>query len=199
MNIQNNNDIFIKFVESDFVQCFQQMRHYDIQIFDAVKFIFTGYIALIGIAIGLYQFETIEMIDLNYAIIVSLTIGLMLGFFVLALLIRNRVHYVQVTRYINEIRSYYYSNKPNEFENISGMYVNPNTPSYFNWKSTQLLLSYIITLLNTVIFCLIEYIFLKDCSFIIFIIIASSLAIINLQLLIAIKYLNAYETKRNNA
>lgn len=46
----------VKFLERDFNQCFQQMRHYDSQIFDILKFMFTGYTALIGVALGLYKF-----------------------------------------------------------------------------------------------------------------------------------------------
>ena len=31
----------LKFLERDFNQCFMQMRHYDSQIFDILKFMFT--------------------------------------------------------------------------------------------------------------------------------------------------------------
>lgn len=45
---------YSKFLERDFNQCFQQMRHYDLQITGLMKFTFTSYTALIGIAFGLY-------------------------------------------------------------------------------------------------------------------------------------------------
>ena len=44
---------------------------------------FTGYTALIGIAIGFFQFGIKEDINLNCAIIASLLVGLILGLFML--------------------------------------------------------------------------------------------------------------------
>ena len=56
-NISDQEREALKFLERDFNQCFQQMRHYDSQIFDILKFMFTAYTVLIGVALGLYQFE----------------------------------------------------------------------------------------------------------------------------------------------
>jgi hypothetical protein len=50
----------LKFLENDLNQSFQQMRHYDGQIADLLKFIFTGYVALIGLAVGLYRFPRLK-------------------------------------------------------------------------------------------------------------------------------------------
>lgn len=46
MNMQNMSEHekeALKFLECDFNQSFQQIRHYDSQIFDILKFTFTGY------------------------------------------------------------------------------------------------------------------------------------------------------------
>ena len=52
----DEKDQTAKFLEGDFNQCFQQMRHYDSQLFDSVKFVTTAYVGLIGIGIGIYEF-----------------------------------------------------------------------------------------------------------------------------------------------
>lgn len=54
-NISDQEKEALKFLERDFNQSFQQMRHYDAQIFDILKFMFTAYSVLIGVALGLYQ------------------------------------------------------------------------------------------------------------------------------------------------
>ena len=63
------DDEAVRFLERDFNQCFQQMRHYDSQLWDICKFSFTAYTALIGIAIGLYQYSIQKALDLTYAVI----------------------------------------------------------------------------------------------------------------------------------
>ena len=124
-----------KFLERDFNQCFQQMRHYDTQIFDILKFLFTAYTALIGVAFALYRFGLKESIDFTFPAIAALTVALILGLFMFALTIRNRVYFVQVARYINEQRKFFFQFKPMGFDNKSKMYTNHNQPPYFNWRS----------------------------------------------------------------
>jgi len=75
----------LNFLERDFNQCFQQMRHYDAQIFDILKFMFTAYSVLVGVALGLYQFGLKEGKDLSVPAIAALTVGLILGLFMLIL------------------------------------------------------------------------------------------------------------------
>lgn len=53
----------LRFLERDFNQCFQQMRHYDGQIFEITKFVLLSYSGLIGVALGLYQFSLKERVD----------------------------------------------------------------------------------------------------------------------------------------
>ena len=55
-----SSDAAEKFLERDFNQCFTQMRHYDGQILDIVKFTFATYTAIIGVVVGLYQFSKKE-------------------------------------------------------------------------------------------------------------------------------------------
>ena len=135
-NISDQEREALKFLERDFNQCFQQMRHYDSQIFDILKFMFTAYTALIGVALGLYQFGVKEKIYLIPPAIAALIIGLVLGAFMFYLVLINRAYYVRVARYINEQRNLFLSFKPLGFENISRMYTNAKQP-YFSRESSQ--------------------------------------------------------------
>jgi hypothetical protein len=67
----------------------------------------------------------------------------------LALVIRNRVYFVFVTRYVNEHRGFFLNRKPLGFENRAGMYTNFQQPPFFNWRSSQDLLMYALALLNS--------------------------------------------------
>lgn len=151
MSGQINNNLeqekeALKFLERDFNQNFQQMRHYDAQIFDIIKFMFTAYSALIGVAIGLYQFGLKENYDFSASAIAALGVGLVLGLFMFALIVRNRVYFVQVVRYINEQRGFFLAFKPMGFKNKSKMYINHEQPPYFNWRSSHSWLCYIVAL-----------------------------------------------------
>jgi hypothetical protein len=141
----------IKFLMNDFAQCFQQLRHYDGQIVDLSKFAFAGYTAILGTATGLYQFAMKEGKDFTVPIALILASGLVFGVFLFALVIRNRVYFVQVARYINEQRGLFLDVKPLGFQNRAGMYTNPHLPPFFNWRSSQAWYSYIIAAFNSLL------------------------------------------------
>lgn len=182
----------LKFLERDYNQCFQQMRHYDAQIFDILKFMFTAYTALIGVALGLYQFGLKESKDLSSPSIAVLVVGLMLGLFMFALTVRNRVYFVQVVRYINEQRGFFFQFKPMGFEDKLKMYTNYTQPPYFNWRSSHSWLCYISSTLNATLFGVLLYI-LIPCSW--KTVIGGSLLLFIGQLIIAIAYLTTRENK----
>ena len=182
----------LKFLENDFNQCFQQMRHYDSQITDLLKFIFTAYTALIGLAIGLYKYGLEKAIDFSSAAVASLSVGLIIGIFMFGVIIRNRVYFVQVARYVNEQREFYFKHKPVSFQNKSGMYTNSNQPPFYNWRSSQSWLSYISAALNSTLLAVIIYIICPG-QWSALIIIATGLFIA--QVIFAIIYLLSRENK----
>jgi len=153
----------LRFLERDFNQSFQQMRYYDSQIFDILKFVFAAYSALIGVSLGLYQFGLKESRDLTLPATAALIVGLTLGLFMLALIIRNRAYFVQVARYINEQRDYFFRHKPPEFENKSKMYTDCSRPRFSNWHSSQMFLAYIIAALNSALCGVLAFISLSAC------------------------------------
>ncbi len=181
----------LKFLDRDFNQCFQQMRHYDSQIFDVLKFMFTAYSVLIGVALGLYQFGLQQDIDLALPAIAALSVGWILGLFMFAIALRNRVYFVQVTRYLNEQRGLFLCIKPLGFENQSKMYTDYTQPPYFNWRSSHSWFSYIIALLNSILLGILLYIYACVWKMII----GASLILFSLQILIVIVYLKTRENK----
>jgi hypothetical protein len=171
------------------------MRHYDAQIFEILKFVFTGYVALIGVALGLYQFGVKENRDLTLPAIAIMSVGLLLGLFMFSLVIRNRVYFVQVARYINEQRELFFQPKPMGFGNKSLMYTNPLQPPYFNWRSSQAWIAYILSFLNSMLLGILLFIlFVSKCYSWWIIVVGCSLLFI-IQLTIAITYLKSRENK----
>ena len=184
-----------KFLERDFNQCFAQMRHYDSQIWNVCRFTFTAYIAILGTAIGMYRYSTEESIDLTQAAMFVLGAGLVLGLLIYSLVIRNRVYYVLVCRYINEHRKLFLESKPLGFENISGMYVNPALPPYFNWQSWQSWLCYIIAVLNALLAALLIFYALDGYSWRWILTVSLGVIIALIQIGLGIAYLKSREDK----
>lgn len=148
----------LKFLEQDFNQCFQQMRYYDSQIFEILKFMFTSYSILISVTIGLYQFGITQNINLTYPLIAAISIGLILGIFMFLTAIRNRVYFVRVARYVNEQRNFFLKFKPMGFENKCKIYTDHEQP-YYNWKSSQFCVCGIISTFNSILFGILLYFF----------------------------------------
>jgi len=191
-NISEQEKEALKFLERDFNQCFQQMRHHDTQIFDILKFMFTAYTVLIGAALGIFKANL--QVDFTMPIIISLIIGLILGAFMFYLVLINRSYYVRVSRYINEQRKLFLALKPFGFENTSRMYIDEKQP-YFSRESSQIWLAYIIGALNSTLLGVLLFIVLALYSYKWLIVIGGGLAFLSIQLVIVIKYLKSQESK----
>lgn len=139
----------VKFLERDFNQCFQQMRHYDAQILEICKFAVTAYTAVIGASLALYKYGIDKGIEYSVPAIGILSAGLLLGLCMTALVARNRAYFVFVVRYINEQRGFFLAKRPLGFENRTRMYTNPDFPAFFNWRSSQTLLLFVLSGLNS--------------------------------------------------
>jgi len=184
----------LKFLERDFNQCFGQMRHYDSQIIEICRFSFIAYSGLTGIALGLYKFGIEKQIDLRMPISTSIIIGLIIGLLMYALAIRNRVYFVQVARYINEQRDLFFKEKPMNFKNKSRMYTDCRQPPYFNWRSSQAWIFYIIAMLNGTLLSVILFISINK-SYRFWLMLIGFIILLSLQLIIGIKYLESRENK----
>lgn len=150
MDVQKEiNKEKIKFLERDFNQCFSQIRHYDSQIIDIFKFGFTFYTFVIGAIIGLSEFAKKENLHLLLGIQAVLILGILCGLFILWLMVRNRVYFVKVTRYINEHRRFFLDKELTGFSNESRMYDDPDYPKFFSWRSSHALFFYMSSILNS--------------------------------------------------
>lgn len=194
-NISDQEKEALKFLDRDFNQCFQQMRHYDSQILDIFKFMFTGYITLIGAALGFYKFGLEKNINLTFPVIAVLAIGLVFGLFILAYIVSNRVYFVRILRYINEQRKTFFSYEPLGFANKSEMYIKYSQPAFFNWLSSQAFFIYIIAFLNSTLLGALLFIIFASNACKLVIITSSCLALFIVQLIVAIYYLKSREKK----
>lgn len=185
-----------RFLERDFNQCFQQMRHYDDQLWQICKFAFTGYTTVLGVAVGLHQYSMEKQVDLYPAAIAVLSVATALGLLFLALTTRNRVYFVVTTRYINEQRRHFLAQRPLGFPNATKMYTNPEQPPYFNWRSSQAWFLYIIALLNAVLVGALTFIILKSAPTVQWrVAVAFLIGTFLFQLIVCVAYLTSREKK----
>jgi hypothetical protein len=181
------------FLDRDFNQCFTQMRHYDGQIWEVTKFAFTAYTLLLGSAVGLYKYSLENDADMSLTSVAILFVGLLVGIFMYCLTIRNRVYFINVTRYVNEHRRHFLKDKPLGFQNLTMFYDDPTRPPYFDWPSSQLWLSYLLSLLNGLLAGTLIFIFFRgiDLALVLLIIIF----VTGSQIYIGISYLRSREGK----
>ena len=182
----------LRFLERDFNQCFQQMRHDDDQICGLLKFAFTSYTALVGFALGLYQFGLKQNVVLNCPVLLMIAIGLIVGVFIFSMTVRKRVYFVQLARYVNEQRGLFFVHMPLEFKNAAGMYINPSEPSFFNWCSYHSWIIYLLALLNAVLLGV--FLYIAD-GVSVFSTVPEVIMVFIIQLLAAVLYLKTREKK----
>ncbi len=141
----------LKFLERDFTQCFGYLKHYDQQMWLVSKFTFTAYASLLGVSLGIYKYAADKNVDLTLAVTAALATGTFVGVFMFGLLVRNRVYFVTIARYINAHRQHFLSLDRSVAAFASGFYDNPEYPRYFNLLSTHAILSYVVGILNSIL------------------------------------------------
>lgn len=186
-----------KFLECDFNQCFTQMRRYEELIWDICKFTFTGYTAILGVAIGLYRFSIESKTNLTPSAVAVLAVGFLIGLCMFFLIVRNRVYFVRVTRYVNEHRAHFLRGNPLGFENKSGMYTDCTQPPYFRWNSSQMIVAYVVAFLNSILIAAIIYILGPTSTATLAVSMISLLLLAALQIVPAILFLKHLESKGN--
>jgi lipid-A-disaccharide synthase-like uncharacterized protein len=136
------------FLARDFSESFAQMRHYDSLELSLVKFACAGYVALIGGAYTIYQSLVHKDADVTRFMGLFLTASLLAGLLLLGYIVRNRVYFVLVARYVNEHRELFLRGSPLGFANRTGMYTDWTKPAFFNPVSTHSFLMYFLAALN---------------------------------------------------
>ena len=137
-----------KFLERDFNQCFDQMRHYDTQIIDIFKFSLTFYTFIIASIITLFELQKTHHLNTENSMVALILFTILAGLLMLCLILRNRLYFVKVTQYINEHRAFYLRDNPLQFTNQTHMYTDPARPNLFHPVSSHALLVYILAIFN---------------------------------------------------
>lgn len=180
----------VEFLRVDFGQSYQQMRHYEQQHINICKFAFFVYTSITGAAIGLYKFGIKNDVDLQGLASVIVVIGLSIGLLLFWITLRNRVYFVRVTRYINDIRKIFLKNKPMGFENESRMYTDNRRPAFYNFDSSQIWFCHLLAFLNTILLGALLYT-LECYNWIVF----ACVLFVILQEVSGILYLKRYDNK----
>ncbi len=184
-----------KFLKRDFHEAFQEKRHLESLTWQALRFAFTAYSAVVGVALGLHQYSLTSQVDFTPVAQVLLAIGLLVGGVMYLLTLRNRVYFVVVTRYINEHRNFYLKRKPMGFPNATGMYVDKSKPPYFSWRSSQSWTALLIAVLNSVVAGALAFVFTSQFRHVWYLTIAIFLVLLLVQVIGAITYLASREQK----
>jgi hypothetical protein len=147
----------ISFLGRDFGEAFSQLRAYDAQIWDILKYSFgqlVGSIAAVWAIFSLANGTNAPAILSNLWKPVGasiLVISYLFGLLALQLILRNRVYFSAAARYINDQRGFFLSSKPIGFGNLSHYYTDCNLPRPFDVGSTQVLSVYAISLIGTLL------------------------------------------------
>jgi len=139
----------VRFLARDFQECFKQMRYYDGQIIGICKFACILFTAVIGGALVLQAHGLAANADYSWASVAILFPALLFGILFLALVVRDRIYFVLLSRYINHHRRFFLEEKPLGFSNETRMYyLEMDQPPYFSWASSQALLLYVLAVVN---------------------------------------------------
>jgi hypothetical protein len=129
--------VFENLLQSDFEQCFEQMRHYDDVFQNSLQFVYTGVVAVAGASGTLFSIwgtKTSNLATLSFILLFSWVAGIV----VVMELAKNRVYFARVARYVNEIRDVYLDKKPAGVTNKAKMFTDPTFPHVLDLGSTQI-------------------------------------------------------------
>jgi len=147
----------ISFLGRDYGEAFSQLRAYDAQIWEILKYSFGQLIASIAavwVIFTLANGENPPAILSNIWKLVSaiiLMISFAFGVLAIQLILQNRVYFTDVARYINDQREFFLSSKPAGFSNRSEYYTDWHKPKPFDFNSTQFLSVIVIALISSIL------------------------------------------------
>ena len=150
--MNNHNEL----LKADFEQCQQWMRHYDSSFSQMINFLYSGYAAIITAVYVLYSSFPSKREAIIGATMLLCFSSLVSPIF-LFWLMKNRVNFTKVARWVNEIRGEYMKFEALEIKNVSKIYTDPKYPPYFNPGSTHILFLYFTAFCSSVLFSLTIY------------------------------------------
>lgn len=185
----------VAFLSRDYQECFAEKRRYESLTWEMAKFTFGAYSSVLAASLGLYTFSVEKSINLIPAALALLSVGLVVGLFMLLLVIRTRVYFVVVTRYINEQRGFLLARKPLGFPNQTRMLVDAASPPYFSLASTQSWVALLLAVLNSVLGGSLFYVATRAQANKWYIAIGAFTALGLFQVIAAISYLRSRENR----
>lgn len=138
-------------LKTDFQQCFEQMRYYDSIFWSTVKFMVTGYAVVFTATGGLLGLKLSSGIAWTGITVLLFFTGFA-GTLLLLVLLRSRMYYLRVARFVNEVRQAYINQKVMGVQNIAGLYTDPRSPKAMNPTSTQLITTYFTAICNSLFY-----------------------------------------------
>ncbi len=147
----------ISFLGRDFDQAFDQLRAYDAQIWEILKYSFGQLLGSIAAVWAIFSFATATeapsiMSNLWKPVGATiLVISFLFGLMAVQLIVRNRGYFAETARYINEQRSFFFSSRPMGFKNLTDYYTDYSQPKRFNAGSTQVLYVYVIAFISSIL------------------------------------------------
>lgn len=132
----------LEFLKIDFQECFEQMRHYDKLLWQVTVGILSLYAAILATVFMKSKYFPTSVLGF---IVFG---GFIVGIIALWFLLKSRIYYVKVARFVNEVREQYLKNKPLGIENKAGLYTDPEYPKYSNLTSSQLTSVYVMMIIN---------------------------------------------------
>jgi hypothetical protein len=176
------------FLDKEYDQCFEHMRHYENLTKDLLQFSYGYYTAIAALSIGIYQYfhetHSDSAASFGYTAIL-LILSVVIGTIITTQFVRYRKYYVNTARQVNRIRKYYIENLE-KFN--SALPTDPDIPKAYNPKSTQLRTIYIFIIVNAIylyigLYCLLRcmHIFKILSSYLAFILLAVYVVVLWLQ------------------
>lgn len=140
----------IQFLNTDFAQGNNQIRHYDIQIQSMFKFMITIYTTILGSSITILKIP--NHTNLLPLVIFILSVSIILGLFFEWYVVEIRFYYVKTARFINQIRKNYQDEIKDDIKDDitddTRYYTDPHEPKFLSLSSSHIILLIVICLIN---------------------------------------------------
>lgn len=199
-NFKFNEDQSVRFLLSEYEQCFEQMRHHNNISISLIKFTFTGFVAVFSGSFALFKYLTGE--DYQEIIVgCVLLLSFVAGIVALIMILRNRLYFIVVSRQTNSLRNYFLNNMMFDYIKYNICYLNPDYPPAFNPKSSYTLQLLIVALINGIIggvgfYFVIRYFFNLANPLILAIAISISIVLVIIQTVVTVSYLKRSDSKK---
>ncbi len=149
----------VAFLGRDFGEAFNQLRAYDIQIWEVLKYSFGELLASIAAAWAIFAFAnggTPPQSDIERSLwrpvdATILLVSFLFGLLALQLILRNRVYFATAARYINEQRNFFLSGAPLGFKNLTHYYTDYSLPKPYASSSSQIIYMYVIASIDSIL------------------------------------------------